>query len=129
MAVVEQSAGGHPKFSTKFFSQLFSDSSPSPISLKTPSLHRGKLAVCLTHEDVSNWSASFKLALIGKFSHRCLKIDEVCKFFVSVDLQNVVHVGYLDSHHVLLCFVFEVDFHRIWTRGFWHLDKYPMHVF
>lgn len=35
----------------------------------------------------------------------------------------------MDAHHVLLHFVNEVDFLRVWARGIWQIGNFPMRVF
>ena len=39
-------------------------------------------------------------------------MDEVRKFFLTLDLREVASVGLLDSRHVFIKLANEVDFHR-----------------
>ena len=66
---------------------------------------------------------------MGKFSHGHPKIEEVRRFFLSLGLKQNVSVGLLDSRHVLIRFLEEQDFHRVWSRGLWHIGKFPMRTF
>ena len=44
----------------------------------------------------------YKFTLVGKFSHSRPKLDEIRRFFTTLDLKNTVTIRYLDARHVLL---------------------------
>ena len=50
-------------------------------------------------------------------------------FFTTLDLKNSITIGHLDARHIILRFVQELDFLRIWTRGLWQIAKFSMQVF
>lgn len=71
-------------------------------------------------------AASFKFALVGKFSNDRPKLEEIRKFFATLNLKNEVMVGHLDARHVLMKCNSEADFLRLWTRGIWYIGKLPI---
>lgn len=40
-------------------------------------------------------------------------MEEICRFFKSLDLKESFSVGLLDFHHILIHFENERDFHRV----------------
>lgn len=123
-------AEGQPTSSVKkSFSSLFSQASPSPIALKQLSLYKDEHAVFFSKEDIDKLASPFKLSVVAKFSHDRPKLEEIRRFFCTLDLKHSVSVGHLDARHNLLQFTSEVDFLHIWTRGMWQIGRYPMRVF
>ena len=92
-------------------------------------MHKGEPAVCFSREDIDKLAAPYKFTLVGKFSPGRLKLEEIRRVFSTLDLKNSVTIGHLDANHVLLRFVQESDFLRIWTRGLWQIAKFSMQVF
>ena len=66
-------------------------------------------------EEADKLAAPFRWALVGKFSHGQPSLEEIQKFFSSLDLRDQVMVGLMDYRHVLLKYAAKVDFNRIWT--------------
>ena len=74
-------------------------------------------------------ASPFRFALIGKFSRGRPKLEEVRKFFASLDLRENPMIGLLDARHVLIQLNNEADFHRVWFRRIWYVSSFPMRVF
>ena len=118
MAATPVPAGGHPELSAdkKSFFQLFTEAPQSTIAIVKPSSHHGEATVYFSQEEINKVAAPFKLSLVGKFSHGWPKLEDIGKFFHTLDLKQNVFVGHMDSRHVLLRFSSESDFYRVWTR-------------
>lgn len=86
----------------KSFSQLFAETSSSPIEIKTPTTYKGKPAIYFSREDIAKVASPIKFAAIRKFLHGRPKIEEIRKFFSSLDLKGEVNVGHLYHRHVLI---------------------------
>ncbi|XP_027158576.1 uncharacterized protein LOC113760210 [Coffea eugenioides] len=56
-------------------------------------------------------------------------MEDLRKFFLSLDLKEAAKVGLLDSRHVVITLGNKADFHRIWARGIWYVYGTPMRVF
>lgn len=56
-------------------------------------------------------------------------MDEVRKFFLTLNLREAVSVGLLDSKHVFIKPANKVDFHRLWARSIWYVHGFPIRVF
>ena len=59
-------------------------------------------------------AALFKLALVGKFSHRRPNLDAIRKSFQSFGFHLEFSIGLLDQRHILIRFSMEEDFLRCW---------------
>nr|XP_027083516.1 uncharacterized protein LOC113705806 [Coffea arabica] len=91
--------------------------------------HKGEPAVFFSREDIVKLAAPYKFVVVGKFSHGRPKLDDVRRFFSTLNLKNSVTIGHLDARHVLMRFNQEADFLRVWTRGIWQIGRFPMRVF
>ena len=131
MAAHQSSAEGQgaSPSARKSFSQLFSQPSASPIQLRPVTTYKGEAAVIFSKEDADRLAAPFRWTLVGKFSHGRPTLEDIRKFLASLNLRDHVTVGLMDYRHVLIRCKAESDFSRLWTRGIWHLGRYPMRVF
>nr|XP_027082307.1 uncharacterized protein LOC113704619 [Coffea arabica] len=131
MAALQPSAEGQGLSPTKkkSFSQLFSQPAISPIHIQQASVYKGEAAVGFSKADADKLAAPFQWALVGKFSHGRPSLEDIRKFFASLNLKDHVSIGLMDYRHVLIKCMAEADFNRIWMRGIWQLGKYPMRVF
>ncbi|KAK6919812.1 protein of unknown function DUF4283 [Dillenia turbinata] len=127
METLQPLVGGHQPVSP--FKKLFPTATSSPIEIKEPSLFKGELAVFFSKEDINKLVALFKLTLVEKFSHEKPKLEEIRKFFATLNLRGTIIVGHLDTRHVLLRFTKEGDFLQIWTPRLWQIFKFPMRTF
>ena len=50
-------------------------------------------------------------------------------FFLSLDLREIVSLGFLDSKRILIKFNNEANFHQIWSRNVWYAFDFLMSVF
>ena len=130
MAALQPSAEGQGSpTKKKSFSQLFSRPSTSPIQIRQATSYKGEAAVIFSRADAEKLAAPFRWALVGKFSHGRPSLEDIRKFFASLNLKDHISIGLMDYRNVLIKCSAEEDFNRIWTRGVWHLSKYPMRVF
>nr|XP_027075879.1 uncharacterized protein LOC113699724 [Coffea arabica] len=97
--------------------------------LRQVSTYRGEATVIFSREDAEKLASSFHLALVSKFSHGRPVLEDIRKFFSTLNFQDHVFVGLLDYRHVLIKCTAEADFNRLWTRDIWHLGKHAMRVF
>ena len=56
-------------------------------------------------------------------------MDDIRKFFCSLNLKGSFSVGLLDAQHVLIRLHTEADFLHIWTRNIWYIIRSAMRVF
>ena len=126
MAALQPSAEeqGASSSARKSFSQLFSQPSSSPIQIRPVTSYKGE-----AREDADRLATPFRWALVGKFLHGRPSLEDIRKFFASLNLRDHVSVGLMDYHHMLIKCLAEVDFNRLWTRGIWQLGRFPMRVF
>ncbi|XP_071926658.1 uncharacterized protein [Coffea arabica] len=92
-------------------------------------VYKGEAAVIFSRTDAEKLAAPFRWTLVGKFSHGRPSLEDIRKFFALLNLKDHISIGLMDYRHVLIKCSAEVDFNRIWTRGIWQLDKFPMRVF
>lgn len=101
---------------------------PAVIPLRTPSTHRGELALF------------FRMRMLHVYHPLQICIDwEIFSWQASdlwhptnleaFGLKSTFSAGLLDNKHVLLRFNNEEDNHRIWLREHLYLRNYPMRVF
>ncbi|XP_027122242.1 uncharacterized protein [Coffea arabica] len=131
MAALQPSAEGQgtSPSTRKSFSQLFSQPSSSPIQLRPATTYKGEATIIFSKEDADRLAAPFRWALVGKFSHGQPTLEDIRKFFASLDLRDHVSVGLMDYRHVLIKCTTETDFNRLWTQGIGHLGRFSMRVF
>ena len=127
MAVLQPPEEGASPTKKKSFSQLFTQPDTSPIQIRQNTTYKGEAAVVFSREEADRLAAPYRLALVGKFSHGRPPLEDIRKFFMSLNLRDQVSVGLLDYRHVLLKCAAEADFNRIWTRGLWQLGT-PLFV-
>nr|XP_027067822.1 uncharacterized protein LOC113693489 [Coffea arabica] len=135
MAALRPIAGGRPSHSVDFqkksFSDLFSGNSSQP-ALKLQAMattHKGEPAMLFSKEDLDVLASPYRFALVGKFSRGRPKLEEIRKFFSTLDLREKTTVGLMDSRHVVIHMGNEADFLRVWARGIWYVSGFPMRVF
>lgn len=77
----------------KSFSQLFSVPDSSPLKIKAPTTYKGKPSVVFfSQKDIAKASALFHFAIVGKFSHGRPKIEDIQKFFASLNLKIMINM-------------------------------------
>nr|XP_027082281.1 uncharacterized protein LOC113704592 [Coffea arabica] len=91
--------------------------------------HKGEPALIFPQAAVEALASPYRFALVGKFFRGRPKLEEVRKFFASLDLRENPSVGLLDARHVLIQLHNEADFHRVWFRRTWYVYSFPMRVF
>ncbi|XP_027166481.1 uncharacterized protein LOC113766495 [Coffea eugenioides] len=134
MAAQPSGKGGQPSvspsFQAKFFSALFSSSSQqrSPV-VAAVSTHRGEPAISFAREAIEAVAQPFCFSLVGKFARKRPLMEDIRKFFLSLDLKATFSIGLLDARHVLIRLHNEADFLRVWTRNVWYILGSPMRVF
>ncbi|XP_027184115.1 uncharacterized protein LOC113782422 [Coffea eugenioides] len=126
--------GGYPStsptFRAKSFSKLFASSSQQRVHMSaTHSTHRGEPAITFSHADIEAIVQPFQFALVGKFARSRPRMEDIRKFFLTLDLKESFSVGLMDSRHVLICLHNEADFLQVWTRNVWYVFGSPMRVF
>ena len=130
MAALQPSAEGQGSpTKKKSFSQLFSQPSTSFIPIRQATVYKGEAAVIFSRADAEKLAEPFRWSLVGKFSHGRPSLEDIRKFFASLNLKDHIFIGLMDYRHVLIKCSAEADFNRIWTRGIWQLGKFPMRVF
>lgn len=75
-----------------------------------------------SEEDIVNLASPFKFALVGKFSHGRPSLPEIKAALEKFGLKSAFTIGLLDGKHVLLYFIHEEDYHRVWLREQWYLN-------
>ena len=121
MAALQPPAEGHrsasvPSFQSKSFSSLFSSKESPTFNVQVAkTMRRGAPTIVFSLPDLARAAGPFHLALVGKFSRGQPAIEEIRKFFNTLDLKAAFSVGLLDHRHVIIHLNNEHDFHRIWV--------------
>lgn len=110
-------------------SKSFQISSDSQLPLIPSSTHHVGPALKLRQLVVDRHSTSFRLVLVGKFSHSCPTMDQSRQAFAKLDLKGNYFLGHLNSKHISIQLEHEGDFHHLWLKGFLYLNGFPMGVF
>ncbi|KAK4382459.1 hypothetical protein Sango_2869600 [Sesamum angolense] len=118
-----------PKFShisdlRKFF---LADSKPAAIGVK---LSDEELPV-LTFSDseTEDLAASYRFALIEKFSHGTPQYRNLHHLIVGFGLKGGFTISIINNKHVLISLPNESDYSRLWLKRIWYLQGFPMRVF
>ena len=114
---------------TKSFAAAIGNTRSTSIPHKSPSIHRGEPALFFSDEDIAALSSPFKFALIGKFSHGRPSLAVIKSTFETFGLKAAFSIGLIDPKHVLIKFNHEDDYHKVWLREQWYLQKFSMCVF
>lgn len=103
MAAPQSATGGQPEgFQPKSFAELFSKK-PDALEVRASfATHRGESSVAFDTDVIDSISKPFQFALVGKFSKGRPSMDDLRKFFVSLDHKDAFTVGLLDPRHVLI---------------------------
>lgn len=109
--------------SSKSFASVLKNSTTSPkfpsddqIPLIPPSTHHGEPALKMPQQTVDRLSSSFRLTLVGEFSHGRPSIDRSRQIFAKLYLKGNFFLSLLDSKHILIQLEYEGDFHRLWLK-------------
>ncbi|XP_027158250.1 uncharacterized protein LOC113759869 [Coffea eugenioides] len=132
MAAQPSGEGGQlsvsPTFRVKSFSALFSSQQRTPMAAAV-STHRGEPAVSFARDVIETVAQPFCFTLVSKFSRNRPRMEDIKRFFLSLDLKGSFSIGLLDSRHVLIRLHIEEDFLRVWTRAVWYIADNTMRVF
>lgn len=152
MAALQPAVGGlpAPDFSQKTFAAAVLSSplhaQPSSASAHVnPSdehgihgTHKGFPSIAFTDSSMTDLSKPFSWALIGKFSHGYNKqdpklgrpsVEDLQKYFVSMDFKGSFQLGLLDNRHLLIQFQLEIDYLRLYSRMVWYIRGISMRIF
>lgn len=95
----------------------------------TFSKYKGQPGITFSEEETSMLAEHLKFALIGKFSHGLPNLKFLRQRLIKLGLRGSVSVGFINLKHVLINLSHEEDYSRLWLRGEWIFDGYPMRVF
>ncbi|XP_043705296.1 uncharacterized protein LOC122655130 [Telopea speciosissima] len=100
------------------------------IPLKAPKMHMGAPAVFFFEEEISQSENFLQFALVSKCTQGRPPLFEVKRtlqadFHLAVD----VLVSSLDSRHLLLLFMLQSDFIRLWLKEQTYIKGYPFRFF
>lgn len=100
--------------------------------------HKGQSAIFFKPPQVTTLAAPFHWILVGKFSQRyyksdpklgCPSLDDLQKYFVSLDMKGEFFIGLLDNRHLLIHLAAEVDYLRLYSQMVWYIIAIMMQVF
>ena len=103
-------------FESKSFASLMAIDTVERVQA-VASPHCGEPAVCFSMDDIEKVAAPFQFSLVGKFSRGRLYMEDLRKFFCTLDLKGEVSLGLLDRRHVLIRLEHEADYYRVWARN------------
>ncbi|KAL0406373.1 UNVERIFIED_CONTAM: hypothetical protein Slati_3951200 [Sesamum latifolium] len=98
-------------------------------TMGTATSFRGEPGIRFSKEETDLLAERLKFALIGKFSHGLPSLNFLKNRLIKLDLRGSVSVGAINLKHVLIQLSHEEDYSRLWLRGEWLFDNYPMRVF
>ncbi|KAI5649549.1 hypothetical protein M9H77_35554 [Catharanthus roseus] len=93
-------------------------------TVKPPSQFKGELVVFFDIEEINSLTTRFNLCNWEVF----IRPSVHGKFYI-LGFKGSFTIGWLDSRHVLIHFDLEEDYMRLWLKGSWSLQEYPMRVF
>lgn len=106
----------------------FDDSHHSSI-LGTYSQFKGKPGIRFSDAETALLVQPLKFSLVGKFSHGIPSFKALTFRFTKLGLKGNFKIGVINPKHVLITLSNEEDYSRIWLRGVWIFDGFPMRVF
>ncbi|KAL0926804.1 hypothetical protein M5K25_003056 [Dendrobium thyrsiflorum] len=114
-----------------FVEALSGSSSSSSFPDHKPSTFRGFPALMVSEEEFFALAESFRFSLVGFFPSKRPSLVSVRKFFVNLKLIGDFSVTLLDQSHVLIKFVNDLDYSRVFCHRsylvfncFMHLTKW-----
>ncbi|KAL0433841.1 UNVERIFIED_CONTAM: hypothetical protein Slati_2718400 [Sesamum latifolium] len=108
----------------KFF---LADSKPNPIGEKS-SFHSVP-TLTFSDSETNDLAASYRFALIGKFSHGTPHYRNLHRLIANLGLKGGFTISMINNKHVLICLSNESDYSHLWLRRIWYLQGFPMRVF
>ncbi|KAL0341722.1 UNVERIFIED_CONTAM: hypothetical protein Scaly_1834800 [Sesamum calycinum] len=125
-SAARQSAHRLAKYSN--FSKFFlANSNPPPIGA-THDIN-GRPTVIFSDSETQSLVASFRLALIGKFSQGTPPYSQLHRILAKSGIKGAFTVSLINNKHALISLSNESDFTRLWLRRIWYLNGFPMRVF
>lgn len=81
-----------------------------------PSSYRGMPAVIISREEIEELAAPFEFSLVGKFPLKRPSLTAIRQFFYNLELSAGFSVSVLDSRHVLIKLLNDLDFSRVFAH-------------
>lgn len=146
MAALPPPGGGLPSSTPRsFVNVVIASSTPSQVSnpldpsaLPKPGSNRGFHSFYFTDPQLQTLSQSFPWTLVGIFSRGYnkenpklgrLSLEDLEKYFGSMDLHGDFYLGLLNNQHVLIRLQREDDYLRLFSRMVWYVRGIAMHIF
>lgn len=99
------------------------------VSLENIQIEEGIPAIKFSMKEVESLSQSCKMLMVGKFSHGRPHLDKIRRVFQSLSLRSGFMISVLDQKHILINLFSEEDVYRMWIRGTWLIENFPMRIF
>ncbi|KAL0928426.1 hypothetical protein M5K25_000307 [Dendrobium thyrsiflorum] len=119
-----------PKSTSRSFREVVSGTtSPGDkLSSLTHSSVNGIPAILISHEEVLKLASPFQYTLVGKFSLRRPSLDAIRLFFNNFKISGVFSIGLLDSRHVAIQLLNDLDYSRVFARRAYYINSCQMRL-
>ncbi|VFQ85186.1 unnamed protein product [Cuscuta campestris] len=103
---------------------------PSPsLPLKPISKFKGLPSISFSQEEVDVLSSKFQFALVGVFNDGRPSFQTIKATLESIGFEGNFQVGFLDDKCVLINFMKESDYNRLFMRRYWNIRGFVMKIF
>ncbi|PKA63450.1 hypothetical protein AXF42_Ash005345 [Apostasia shenzhenica] len=101
--------------------------SPSLISVnKQPYYDKDAISFSYSSDDIKKLASPFDLSLVGKFLYGRPYLADIRRFFISLNLKGGCNFGLMDNRHLFINFLDSSDYHRLWEKQVYYVEKCPM---
>ncbi|PKU60352.1 hypothetical protein MA16_Dca027700 [Dendrobium catenatum] len=113
---------------SRSFKDVLAGSTGDTLLSFTHSTFKGIPAVLILDDDVLKLASPFRFTLVGKFGVRRLNLDAIRSLFGNLKLSSFYSVGLLDSKHVAIQFLNDLDYSRIFARRSYFILNCQMRI-
>ncbi|PKU80862.1 hypothetical protein MA16_Dca009273 [Dendrobium catenatum] len=92
------------------------------------SVVNGVPAVLIFDEDILKLASPFQFTLVGKFTLHRPNLDSIRSFFANLKQSGFYSVGFLDSHHVAIQLLNDLDYSRVFARRAYFISNCQMRI-
>ncbi|PKA66185.1 hypothetical protein AXF42_Ash006882 [Apostasia shenzhenica] len=111
----------------KSFSDIVKNCVVAPVLVtvdKKPYMNKDAITFSYTKDEIQRMASPFELSLVGKFVYGRPDLSDIRRFFVS--LKGGCSFGLMDNRHLSINFCNPEDFHRLWEKQLYYVEKCPM---
>ncbi|PKA66186.1 hypothetical protein AXF42_Ash006883 [Apostasia shenzhenica] len=111
----------------KSFSDIVKNCVVAPVLVtvdKKPYMNKDAITFSYTKDEIQRMTSPFELSLVGKFVYGRPDLSDIRRFFVS--LKGGCSFGLMNNRHLSINFCNPEDFHRLWEKQLYYVERCPM---